>query len=174
MNEQQHQLFVELFVRNQNRVYRYILTLVPNRTDAEELFQETNLTLWRTWDRYDHAHDFVRWACGIAHNEIRNFVRKKRASHVLLSEEILDQLARLRLQHEGLLEARRGALAECVKKLPSRDRELVEQCYGKGETIKLIAENRGQSPNVFYKALRRIRATLHECVTHTLTLEAGA
>ncbi len=174
MNEQQHQLFVELFVRNQNRVYRYILTLVPNRADAEELFQETNLTLWKTWDRYDPGHDFVRWACGIAHNEIRNFARKKRASHVLFSDEMLDHLAALRLQHEGLLDERRGALAECLKKLPSRDRELVDRCYGCGETIKTIAENRGQTPNVFYKALRRIRATLHGCVTQTLALEVGA
>jgi len=174
MNEHQHQLFVELFVRNQNRVYRYILTLVPNRADAEELFQQTNLTLWKTWYRYDSGLDFVRWACGIAHNEIRNFARKKRSSHVLLGEEMLDQLAALRLQNEGLLEERRGALAECLKKLPSRDRELVERCYGSGETIKTVAQNGGQSPNVFYKALRRIRATLHGCVTQTLALEIRA
>jgi RNA polymerase sigma-70 factor (ECF subfamily) len=101
-------------------------------------------------------------------------VRKKRASHVLLSDEMLDQLGALRLQHEGLLDERRGALAECVKKLPSSDRELVERCYGCGETIKTVAENRGQSPNVFYKALRRIRATLHGCVSQTLALEVGA
>ena len=61
-----------------------------SRADAEELFQETNLTLWRTWDRYDASLDFVRWAYGIAHNEIRNFARKKRASHVLLSDQLLD------------------------------------------------------------------------------------
>jgi RNA polymerase sigma-70 factor, ECF subfamily len=53
MDDTKLQQFVELFVRNQNRIYRFIMTLIPNRTDADDLFQQTSLTLWKTWARYD-------------------------------------------------------------------------------------------------------------------------
>jgi len=174
MDRRKHDQFVELYVRNQNRVYRYVVTLVPNRADAEELFQQTNLTLWKLWDRYDPGRDFVRWACGIAHNHIRNFFRKRENKQVLLSEEIIGQLAQQRLEMEDLLEQRRVALTGCLEKLPERQRSLVERCYGGGQTIKAVAESDGRTPNVVYKLLRRIRALLYDCITEALTSGAEA
>ena len=100
MDDTRLQQFVELFVRNQNRIYRFIMTLIPNRTDADDLFQQTSLTLWKTWARYDSRQDFVKWACGIAHNEVRNHLRKVRGRNVLLSNEMLERLAALRLEHD--------------------------------------------------------------------------
>ena len=38
--------FVEQMVHNQHRLFGYVVTLVPNRDDAEEVFQEACLTLW--------------------------------------------------------------------------------------------------------------------------------
>jgi RNA polymerase sigma-70 factor (ECF subfamily) len=45
MDADQHQQFAQRMVRNQQRVFAYIVSLVPNRADAEELFQQTCLTL---------------------------------------------------------------------------------------------------------------------------------
>src|SRR5438105_11918336 len=36
-------LFLRLFVRNERRVYAYILTLLLNRTDTDDVFQEVSL-----------------------------------------------------------------------------------------------------------------------------------
>jgi hypothetical protein len=36
----QHDQFVEWFVRSQDRIYAYVATLLPNRTDAEVLTAE--------------------------------------------------------------------------------------------------------------------------------------
>jgi RNA polymerase sigma-70 factor, ECF subfamily len=174
MDETKLQQFVELFVRNQNRIYRFIMTLIPNRTDADDLFQQTSLTLWRTWARYDARQDFVKWACGIAHNEVRNHLRKVRSPNVLLSNELLERLAALRLEHDDALEERCRALSGCLDKLPSRDRELLEQYYSRGETIKSVADLGGRSPNVLYKSMRRIRAALLMCVSQALAVGAGA
>jgi RNA polymerase sigma-70 factor (ECF subfamily) len=174
MDRRKHDQFVELYVRNQNRLYRYVVTLVPNRADAEELFQQTNLTLWKLWDRYDTRRDFVRWACGIAHNHVRNFLRKKENQQVLLSEEIIGQLAQERLDNEDLLEDRRAALAGCLEKLPHRQRSLVERCYSGERTIRAVAETEGRTPNVIYKLLRKIRALLYDCITEALATGAEA
>src|SRR5882672_9457197 len=98
MDKDLHALFAERFVRNENRVYRYIFSLIPRRTEAEELFQETSLTLWKTWERYSPDVEFVAWACGIAHNLVRNHLRKRKTQPRLLADEqLLDHLAERRL-----------------------------------------------------------------------------
>ena len=38
--------FVALFVKNQRRIYGYILTLVPDCNEADDLFQQTSMVLW--------------------------------------------------------------------------------------------------------------------------------
>ncbi len=172
MDRERHNHFAELFVPNQNRVYRFILTLIPNRADAEELFQQTSLTLWKNWDRFDPERDFVRWACGIAHNHVRNFLRKKQNQQIRLSEETLDQLAQLHLEKEDLLDEQRQALAHCLSRLPGRQRRLIERCYSGEQTIKAVAQDEGRSVHVLYKALRKIREALHDCVTRTVATGA--
>ena len=73
MNSDRNQQFAQQFLRHQNRIYGYIVTLLSNQHDAEDVFQQTSLILWQKWDQYDPGRDFVGWACGIAHNEVRNF-----------------------------------------------------------------------------------------------------
>jgi RNA polymerase sigma-70 factor, ECF subfamily len=87
----------------------------------------------------------VKWACGIAHNEVRNHLRKVRGPNVLLSNETLERLAALRLDHDDELEERGRALAGCLDKLPSRDRELLEQYYSRRATIRSVADLVGRS-----------------------------
>ncbi|HEX7899562.1 MAG TPA: sigma-70 family RNA polymerase sigma factor [Planctomycetota bacterium] len=165
MDAARHALFAQRFVLNQNRVFRYILGLVPHRTDAEDLFQQTCLTLWETWDRYDAAQDFVPWACGIALNLVRNH-RRKRGS-LALSDALLERLGRRRLELDDLLEERRKMLDACLEALPGPMRRLVEEAYG-GEDVERIARRSKQTPNAIYKTLRRIRAALHDCVSRKL------
>jgi hypothetical protein len=51
----QHERFAERFVRSQDRIYAYVVTLLPNRADAEEVFQQTCLALWKKWGEFDPA-----------------------------------------------------------------------------------------------------------------------
>jgi RNA polymerase sigma-70 factor, ECF subfamily len=165
MDAARHALFAQRFVLNQNRVYRFILGLVPNRSDAEDLFQQACLVLWETWDKYDAAQDFFPWACGIAHNLVRNHRRKRGAS--ALSEEVLERLARRRMEVDELLDERRKMLESCLDALPPPLRRLVEEVYG-GVSVDEAARRGRQTPNAVYKTLRRIRAALHDCVSRKL------
>ena len=171
MDRERHDVFAELFVRNENRVYRYILTLVPNAADADELFQQTGLTIWKRWEEFDPARDFSRWACGIAHNLVRNFVRKHERRQVALSPELLDAIGALRLEREELLEERREALGACLDKLPPDQRNLLEDFYLGDRNAGERAGRQGRTPNLLYKILRKIRRVLHDCIT--LSLESG-
>lgn len=157
--------FLRLFLANQHRIYRFILSLVPRWGDADELFQQTSLTLWQRWDQFQADGDFCRWACGIAHNHLRNYLRKKQNQQVLLSEDVLDLLASRRLGQQGLLDDLHAALAGCLEKLPADKRQVVEQYYGEQVPVERIAEEEGRSPNAVYKLLRKVRMLLYDCVT---------
>ena len=140
----QHDQFVERFVRTQDRIYACVATLLPNRTDAEEVFQQTSLVLWKKWQQFNPSRDFLAWACGVAHHEVRNFLRKhKDRGRVFLSEDILAEVAQVRLENTDMLDARRQALLRCL----------------------------GRPPNVVYMLLKRLRRALFECVNRTLASE---
>jgi RNA polymerase sigma-70 factor (ECF subfamily) len=167
-----HDEFVERFLRSQDRIYAYLVTLLPNRADAEDVFQQTSLVLWKKWQQFDPDRDFVTWACGIAHYEVRNFLRKhKDRPRVYLSDDLLDEMGRARLELHDVLEARRRALRRCLDRLKEANRELLERCYAGKDTIKAIAEHLGQSPNVVYMTLKRVRRALFDCINRTLAAE---
>jgi RNA polymerase sigma-70 factor, ECF subfamily len=163
------QQFVKQFLASQHRVYRFILTLLPRWADAEEVFQQTSLTLWQTWDRFDSEGNFTRWACGIAMNHVRNYLRKKQNRQLALSDDLLEQIAECRLEHQSTLDDLHGALAECLEKLPSHQRQLVHGCYGEELTIKTVAERVGRTPNAVYKLLRHIRSSLFDCIARSVS-----
>jgi RNA polymerase sigma-70 factor (ECF subfamily) len=164
--------FVEQFVRSQGRVYAYIVTLLPNRVDAEEVFQQTSLALWKKWQEFDPTRDFVRWACGMAHLEVCNFLRKHAASsRVDLSEDVLLEVAQVRLELHDVLEARRQALIDCLGRLKHSSRELLERCYAGKDSIKQIAADLGLRPNALYMTLKRLRRTLFDCINLRVATE---
>jgi RNA polymerase sigma-70 factor, ECF subfamily len=172
---QQHDQFVERFVRSQDRIYAYVVTLLPNRADAEEVFQQTSLVLWKKWQQFDPDRDFVRWACGVAHLEVANFLRKHRdRGRVYPHEDVLAEIGQTRLESNDLLEARRRALEHCLDRLKKGSRELLERCYAGKDTIKTIAEELGQRPNAVYMTLKRLRRVLFDCINRTLAEEGMA
>jgi RNA polymerase sigma-70 factor, ECF subfamily len=156
--------FMERFVAAQAQVYGYIAALLPNRADADDLFQQTSLVLWRKRDQYDSSREFLSWAIGIAHYEIRNFLRRadRRGAH--LSEPLVERLAETRHAAAGRIETRLGRLADCMDRLAACERELLEECYLGAKPIKAIAAERHVEPSVLYKRLDRIRWTLMDCI----------
>ncbi|MBI1371461.1 MAG: sigma-70 family RNA polymerase sigma factor [Phycisphaera sp.] len=173
MDKHHHQQFAERFVTGSNRVFRYILTLVPNRDDAEEIFQQTALTLWKRWEEYDPQRDFVRWACGIAHNHVRNFIRtayqQRQGARVYLSEDVMQRVAETSLNAADTLEERRTALRHCLAKLQDSQREMIELAYAGEQKLNEIAEQHGMTPNALYKTLRRLRRSLYDCIRQSVT-----
>lgn len=164
MDVEQHRLFAERLVRNQQRVFRFIVSLVANRADAEELFQQTCLTLWECWERYHPELEFFPWACGIAHNHVRNFQRRRQNAQVQLNADVLELLAQRSRELQEREDNRLAALQDCLAQLTDRNRQVIETYYG-GHTVSEIAKQQCASANAIYKLLDRIRLALHNCVS---------
>ena len=60
VSDEKIEQFVSLLTRYQQRVYLFILSLVPDRADAEDVLQETNLVLWQKFDDFTPGSDSLR------------------------------------------------------------------------------------------------------------------
>src|SRR5436190_18410489 len=72
--------FARLFARNARRIYGFIMTLVFNHHDAEEVFQNTNVILWNKFGEFQPGSNFFAWASRIAYYEVLTLMKQKRRS----------------------------------------------------------------------------------------------
>ena len=166
-------LFAELFVTHQSRVYGFIATMLPNRSEAEEVFQQTSLILWKKWHEYDPQRNFLSWACGVARLEVFNHLRRMQRDSVHLSEGMMARLADQYVEDQQQILDRNEALQQCLQRLEPRQRRLIERYYGSSEKVPQIASELGRSANAVYKTLRRIRLALFRCVSSHLAEGVG-
>jgi RNA polymerase sigma-70 factor (ECF subfamily) len=165
--------FAEQLRREQSRLYGYIHSLVRDLDDADDLYQQTTLILWKKFDEYDRGRSFFAWACGIARLETANFVRSRARRRLYFSDDLSLLLIEVQAEvSDRELEDRRDALARCVEKLRQRDRDLLAECYGDEAGVRAAADRHSRSAPSVYNSLRRIRRALFECVARTLAIEA--
>jgi len=169
-----HGTFMRLFSEHHHKIYAFIRSLVLHRTDADEVFQETSVVLWRAFPEFRADGSFPHWACGVALNQVRKYRRNHQKDPLIFSDELLKILARDKVAAESRAEARRDALTHCMKKLRDVDRQLVQRCYGGGESFRTVAEQLSKPVNTVYHALSRIRRKLHDCIDRRTRLETEA
>jgi RNA polymerase sigma-70 factor (ECF subfamily) len=165
--------FLRLFLQNERRLYAYILTLLPNRADADDALQETSLVMWDKFDEAAPPDDFAAWGCRIAYFKVLDFYKRAGRARVRFSQAMLERVAETAIeQAEPLqLDARRDALAGCIEKLSARDRDLLARRFSPGATTLSTSAQVGRSVEAVYKALARVRRALFECVQRALARE---
>ncbi len=171
LSHRQAEQFLQCFTAHQRRIYLFILALVGNPTDADEVLQETSLVLLRKFAQFEPGSDFRAWACQIARFKVLKFREKRRrdTTYLPLSDDVIDRLADAALAETDLLERRRRALLDCVQKLSARDRDLINRRSQGRITIARIAADVGRPVGGVYKAFERIYAALHNCIESALS-----
>lgn len=170
-NEQQ---FEQLSAQYQLQVLGYIYANLRNMDDAEDVYQQTCLVMWRKFGEYQQGSDFLNWACTIARYELLNFIRSSKNRARYFSDDYLKYVAQSHGEDNTECTAtRQQALRGCLDRLRSRDQQLVMQCYSGTDKIQDIARDMGRTPDSVYTSLRRIRRTLYECIRRTLASEGG-
>jgi RNA polymerase sigma-70 factor (ECF subfamily) len=72
------QAFRELYDRHAERVYRFSISLVRNTHLAEEVLQETMLTVWKSGASFRGASKATTWILGIARNQAHSLLRREK------------------------------------------------------------------------------------------------
>jgi len=165
--------FVRLLTLHERRVYAFILSLIPNWADADEVLQETNVRLWNEFDKFVPGTDFGAWACAVARYQVMTFRKKRGREKVQFTDDFLDVVAR-EPQADDASAARHQALAGCVDELNPNHREILRAFYEPGAAGAEVAARFNRSLDALYKALSRIRRLLHDCVTRKMKAQVSA
>ena len=158
--------FDELLARNQQKLYNYILFVVRDPEQANDVFQETFVKVITKLQegKYTDSGKFSFWLSRIAHNVIMDTYRQTKSEHIVEASEDND-LNKLRTQ--DLMEMNRENeyvntqimkdVRHLMDPLPAPQREVVYMRYYQDLSFKEIAEATGVSINT---SLGRMRYAL--------------
>ena len=164
--------FVTLLTGNQRKLYAFILSLVRNAADADDVLQETNLVLWRKCGEFESGTNFDAWSFRIAKFQVMAHRKRQQRSKLHYDDELVELLAAEAIEDWDGHDARKRALSGCLRKLKPEQRKLVAERYEPGGSVNDMAQAQGRSPKAVSEALRRIRRALLTCVERTLEAEA--
>ena len=80
--------FVRLLSEHRHVLFNYIFCVVQTLPDAEDVFQQTTLSMWNNFQRFQPESDFQAWAIRFARFRALNFIRsKRRHAHVFFRQD---------------------------------------------------------------------------------------
>ena len=165
--------FIRLLGQHQRRLNSYVMSMVLDWNDAEDIVQETNVLLWREFHKFELGTNFYAWACKIAFHRVLAYRKQKKRSHLNFSDELIELLAKQNVDMSDRLETRHHALWQCVDKLLPDHKRILQLRYESNASVEDISCQTQRTVSAVYRLLSRIRRTLHECVTRSFESEAA-
>ena len=165
-----YESFLVLYAGSQARLQAFIRALVPDPTQADDVFQSTSLALWRSFPTFRSDGDFTAWALGVARHQVLMHWRRARRDRHVFNDALLADLADTAAELLDSVDARQRALEACIEALTERQRDLVRRFYGERESAAVIAAAWNRTVHAVYKSLKVLRRGLHECVERRLAL----
>jgi RNA polymerase sigma-70 factor (ECF subfamily) len=157
--------FIKLLTANQSRIYAYIVSLVPNFNDADDIMQETTTMMWERKEDFESGTDFVAWGNRIAYYKVLDYRKKMyRNRKLVFSEEMFDTIKDLSTSQTCLTDRYIQGLSDCIQKLKNNDQHLLNLRYSLGINVKNLSQRLNSSTRSIYYSLSRIQGLLLECM----------
>ena len=133
---------------------------------ADDVLQETFLTITRKATEFEPGTSFPKWACAIARYKVLEARREMGRGPLLLSEEAIDALSATEaaLRPDPRLER----LEECIEGLPPSMRRAIDLRYHEDHPSTEVARRMGWKVEAVYVALSRARRLLRDCLSKPL------
>jgi len=171
-NQDALELVQGLFVRHLPVVRATVLALLPNLHRAEDVVQETFLTMCQKAGDFIPGTDFAAWVCTIARYKVREALRSESLRFEPLSNDTIEAVLAAEPPKAEAVERLR-LFEECLECLAPRARQAMELRY-RGECLpEEIAQRMNWSLASVRVALSRARLVLRECVARKVNAENG-
>lgn len=151
-----------LFITHINLVRGFIRGMVRDRHLADDILQETFITVTRKAEDFQAGTNFPRWVCAIARLKVLEGLRRQRGQGLVLSEEAIEALAVS--DHAPGPDVRLDLLNECLSELPPAMKRSLGLRYEGNMKPAEIARMMGWKAEAVYVALSRARHLLRECI----------
>ncbi len=164
--------FVELLTSHQSRIHSYVLSLVPNFSDADDIMQETSKMMWNRFQDFEIGTDFLAWGMKIAYYRVLEYRRNhKRNKMIRFSDEMVQALENDARSRQDRSREYITSLRDCIRKLSGKDKDLVTLRYDHNLKVKEIARRLGRSVQSVYQNLARVHDLLLSCVQRSTAQE---
>ena len=168
--DQEH--ILRLLLAHRAMIVGYITFMVRDGHLAEDVFQEVALVVLKKTGDLESPAGFPAWVRQIARFKALQVLDKKKQSPQPIDQAILELLEDAWAADDRTPAALAAeALAECVQKLSSRARQMIELRYVDRLSGKDLAEKLSQPLNTVYVSLSRIYRTLSSCVKQRMLQE---
>lgn len=128
-----------LFARHHVKVYRFVLRLLRNESNAEDLISEVFLEVWRQAGKFEGRAAVSTWMLSIARFKALSSLRRR-------TEEQLDEETAGAIEDEAdnpeveLAKKDKGAaLRQCLTKLSAEHREVIDLVYYHEKSVEEVA-----------------------------------
>ncbi len=163
--------YVQLLSANQHRIYAYILSMLHNSSDADDIMQETAVVMLDKFSEFKVGTDFVAWGIAIAHYRILKFRNNQKGKCAQLSDEAIGAIDADAIKVLRETDYRMDALRHCIGKLPEKELQLIQLRYDKELSVKVIARKYGKNIRAIYRAISRSHELLLHCIQNKLMSE---
>ena len=158
-----------LFVKHSTAIRGYLLGLLPDPHQVDDLMQSVFCTVTEQAETWDESRDFVPWARGIGRNLFLRLERSKRQGPQILDPELIDALTQVAPSFEADT-TRLEALKQCMNRLAPRARQAITLRYSQALKPAEIARRMSLAVASVNVMLSQARASLRECVLSKLRI----
>lgn len=148
------------FARYHLRIYRFLVRMTRNEALAEELVNETLMSVWTNAASFQGQSAVSSWVFAIARNKAISVLRKR-------SEEALDETQAASIEDgadtpevTSMKTDKAAALRQCMSALSDEHREVIELVYYQEKSVKQVADITGIPQNTVKTRMYHARQNL--------------
>ncbi len=144
----------QLYEENFDKIYRYVVLKIGDRTEAEDMTQQVFLKAFKSISGYrSKGSPFSSWLFRIAHNQMVDYWRKKSKRTTVPLEESLVGSSNSNPSSETEQKMDIENLVAATKQLTSLQRDVVSLRFAGGLSLAEVAKTLGKSEGAI-KALQ--------------------
>jgi len=162
---QQHdqEAFAQLYEEHFDKIYRYVTLRIGNEMEAEDVTQQVFLNTLRSISSFKwRGISFSAWLFRIAHNQVVDYLRRKKRVALPLDESLADSDSNPQLAAEHKLDIEQLLLA--TRKLTEAQREVISLRFTSGlptaEVAKVMGKSQGAVKALQHSAIVALRKAL--------------
>jgi RNA polymerase sigma-70 factor (ECF subfamily) len=155
--------FARLWTQAQPLVAGYILGLIGDAHQADDVLQNTAIVCLRKIASYDGSRPFAAWAIGIARLEALASKRSVARSPLSFQPELVDAVTEA-CEELAEREPESAALHRCLEQVRGRSWDALRLRYNEDLEPTAIGERLGMAAGAVRVLLTRVRAALRTCI----------
>jgi RNA polymerase sigma-70 factor (ECF subfamily) len=160
-----------LFVQHMAAVRGFVVSLVSDFSLADDVMQETFLTVTQKAADFQLGTNFRAWVMKIARYKTLQLLEKARPFQDRFAPEVIAALSAQDGAEDWHMEQQIAKLRLCLESLAPRAREIVELRYQQAHNPPEIARRVNWSVDAVHVALSKARVTLRDCISRKLAQE---